>query len=65
MDSFIDLKKYHMALQTSNPIMANGKVTKVVGLVTEAQGPASRVGTICEIFPKGDMANKVKAEVLG
>ena len=64
MDSFIDIKKYHMALQEANLIKANGKVTKVIGLVTESQGPASRLGTICDICPKGNMT-KVRAEVLG
>ena len=64
MNSFINLKKYHMALQASDLIKANGKVTKVVGLVTEAQGPSSRLGTICDIYPKGNMP-KVRAEVLG
>jgi flagellum-specific ATP synthase len=64
MEALIDFKKYHMALQASNLIEANGKVTKVVGLVTEAQGPASRLGTICDIYPKGDIS-KVRAEVLG
>ena len=64
MKEHIDFKKYHMALQASNLIKANGKVTKVVGLVTEAQGPASRLGTICDIYPKGDIS-KVRAEVLG
>lgn len=64
MNSFINLKKYHMALQASDLIKANGKVTKVVGLITEAQGPSSRLGTICDIYPKGNMP-KVRAEVLG
>jgi flagellum-specific ATP synthase len=64
MEALIDFKKYHTALQTSNLIEANGKVTKVVGLITEAQGPASRLGTICDIYPKGDIS-KVRAEVLG
>lgn len=64
MEALIDFKKYHTALQGSNLIKANGKVTKVVGLITEAQGPASRLGTICDIYPKGDIS-KVRAEVLG
>lgn len=64
MDSFVDFNKYYTALETLDPIKANGKVTKVVGLVVEANGPASRLGTICDIYPKGD-ASKVRAEVLG
>lgn len=64
MESMIDLRKYHQRLESARPIRANGKVTKVVGLVTEAQGPASRLGGICEIHPKGGLP-RVKAEVLG
>ena len=64
MEALIDFKKYHTALQASNIIKANGKVTKVVGLVTEALGPPSRLGTICDIYPKGDISG-VRAEVMG
>jgi len=60
----MNLERYHMSLDSSNPIRANGRVTKVVGLVTESHGPVSRLGSICDIYPKGDMP-KVKAEVLG
>jgi len=64
MNCALDFKKYHMALDESCPIRANGKVTKVVGLITEAHGPSARLGSICEIHPKGDLPG-VKAEVLG
>ncbi|MBN2467888.1 MAG: flagellar protein export ATPase FliI [Deltaproteobacteria bacterium] len=59
-----DLKKYHRAVTNANPIKSTGKVTKVVGLVTESQGPVSRLGSICEIYPRGDQS-RVRAEVLG
>lgn len=64
MGSVINLKKYHISLDASCPIMANGRVTKVVGLVIESQGPASCLGSICDICPKGS-THKVRAEVLG
>lgn len=64
MDAAIDFKKYHMTLDASCPIRANGKVTKIVGLVIEAQGPAAIVGSICDICLKGSK-RKVSAEVLG
>ncbi len=41
-----------------------GRVTKVLGFVTEADGPASGLGSICNIYPKGGLP-KVKAEVFG
>ncbi|MBW1702550.1 MAG: flagellar protein export ATPase FliI [Deltaproteobacteria bacterium] len=64
MGPVINLEKYYTSLDSSSPIRANGKVTKVVGLVTEAQGLVSRLGSICDIYPKGGMP-KVMAEVLG
>lgn len=64
MDKSVDLKKYHMTLDNLSSIRAWGKVTKVVGLVTEAHGPQSSLGGICDIYPRGDN-RKVEAEVLG
>jgi len=64
MEPAIDLSKYHMILNASNPIRANGAVTKVVGLVAEAHGIASRLGSVCDIYPKGDNP-AIKAEVSG
>jgi len=64
MELAIDLSKYHMILNASNPIRANGAVTKVVGLVAEAHGIASRLGSVCDIYPKGDNP-AIKAEVSG
>ena len=64
MDSVFDLEKYHSTIEDSSLIRANGRVTKVVGLVTEAHGPASQLGGICDIYPQSDMS-RVKAEVLG
>jgi flagellum-specific ATP synthase len=45
-------------------IQANGQVTNVIGLVIEAKGPVSRIGTVCDIYTKGD-TRKITAEVLG
>jgi len=64
MDLALDLTRFHKTLENSSSIRANGKVTKVVGLVTESLGPVSSVGCVCEIYPKGYM-RKVRAEVMG
>jgi len=64
MESAIDLERYYMTLNALSPISANGKVTKVIGLIIEAHGPASRLGSVCDIYPKRDM-RRIKAEVLG
>jgi flagellum-specific ATP synthase len=64
MASPFSLAKYHRCVDTACTIQANGKVTDVVGLVIEARGPVSRLGTVCDIYTKGD-SRKITAEVLG
>jgi len=64
METDLSLDKYHSCLDATCSIQANGKVTNIIGLVIEAQGPVSRLGTVCDIYTKGD-TNKITAEVLG
>ena len=64
MEPALDFEKYYAALNTSCPISANGKVTKVVGFMTESRGPSSRLGSICDIYRIGNK-QAVRAEVLG
>ena len=64
MATTFSLAKYHRCVDTACTIQANGKVTNVVGLVIEAQGPVSRLGTVCDIYTKSD-SQKIIAEVLG
>jgi flagellum-specific ATP synthase len=64
METGLSLDKYHSCLDAACTIRANGKVTHIIGLVIEAQGPVSRLGTVCDIYTKGD-TNKITAEVLG
>ncbi len=64
MSQILNFRKFHSRLNSLSPITANGRVVKVVGLVTEAVGPSSRLGSICDIYLKNDEKN-VQAEVLG
>ncbi|MGD2038520.1 MAG: flagellar protein export ATPase FliI [Desulfobacterales bacterium] len=64
MATTFSLAKYHRCVDTACTIQANGKVTNVVGLVIEAQGPVSRLGTVCDIYTRSD-SRKITAEVLG
>lgn len=64
MASTLSLNKYHSCLNAACTIQAYGKVTNVVGLVIEAQGPVSRLGTVCDIYTKTQV-HKITAEVLG
>ena len=64
METGLSLNKYQSCLDAACTIQANGKVTNIIGLVIEGQGPVSKLGTVCEIYTKGD-TNKITAEVLG
>jgi flagellum-specific ATP synthase len=60
----LGLDKYRRCVDSACTIQAQGKVTNIVGLVIEAQGPMSRLGTVCDIYTQGDL-RKISAEVLG
>jgi len=60
----IDFAKYHRLLGQANPIRIHGKVTEIIGLVVEGNGPAASIGELCGIFPAGS-AKLVTAEVVG
>ena len=60
----LSFDQYFSAIERTDPIQSTGKVAKVVGLVIEAEGPATRLGGICDIYPLGSQKN-VRAEVLG
>lgn len=64
MNSTINLEKYYKKLKNSSTILSVGSVTNITGLVVEAKGPVAKIGTVCDIFTKGDQ-KKVGAEVLG
>lgn len=58
------IPKYHHALQRANLIRYSGRVSKLIGLTIESQGPAVNMGEICLIYPlKGTVP--VVAEVVG
>jgi len=60
----LHLKKYYSVIDSVSPITECGRVTKVVGFIAEAEGPACRLGGVCDIYLKGN-AQKVRAEVVG
>ena len=64
MNVAIDLTKYYESLNAANTIQTTGRITKVVGLVLEANGPESRIGSVCHIYPKGS-SRKIMGEVMG
>lgn len=60
----LSIDPYHDIVDHIDPIRANGRVKKVVGLVIEASGPATQIGCVCDILTEGSAA-PVSAEVLG
>ena len=61
----IDLQKLKNAINECKPIKLTGKVTQVVGLVIESQGPTVSVGELCYITSKFRKAEPIPAEVVG
>lgn len=60
----MNMSKYRDALEHLNLIKYSGRVSKVVGLTIESEGPAVELGEVCDIFPlKSDVP--IKAEVVG
>jgi len=64
METGLSLDKYRTCLDAACTIRASGNVTNVIGLVIQARGPVSRLGTVCDIYTKGG-SHKITAEVLG
>lgn len=59
-----DLEKYQEHLKNVDPVRINGKVTQVIGLTVESQGPDASIGDLCYIYP-AKSAKPLKAEVVG
>lgn len=60
----IDLERYFQAVERTNTIRTQGRVSHVIGVMVESQGPSARVGEICEIHCKRN-GPPVLAEVVG
>ena len=57
-------EQFYQKVDAIDPIQSCGHVTQVVGLVVEANGPATQLGCVCDIYGK-ENEPPVKAEVLG
>jgi len=60
----INFEKYTKVLDMPF-FLKMGKVVNVVGLTIESAGPDARLGDVCEIFPEGEDAKPILAEVVG
>lgn len=62
--SSISYDTYSERIRSTSTVKHFGKVTRVVGLVIESQGPAVSIGRLCNI-ENFDNGSKVQAEVVG
>lgn len=60
---YIDFKKMKNSLEKIEPIYAEGKVKRIVGLTIEAEGIIPFIGEICYIH--NDYGEKIECEVVG
>ncbi|WP_309121287.1 flagellar protein export ATPase FliI [Paenibacillus sp.] len=60
----LDIDRYLDSLRPVDPVRINGKVTQVIGLTVESEGPDVKLGDVCLIHP-GKGATPLKAEVVG
>ncbi|MGE7051732.1 flagellum-specific ATP synthase FliI, partial [Paenibacillus glucanolyticus] len=43
--------RYMDHLRHLDPVRINGKVTQVIGLMVESEGPDASIGDVCYIYP--------------
>ncbi len=65
MEINIDKQKFLNAVDGCVPIQLTGKVTQVIGLVIESQGPPVSVGELCYVHSHFSGQPPVPAEVVG
>ncbi len=61
----IDLAPYRRSVRLKDPITVYGKITEVIGLLVESEGPASFIGETCLIRSDGGEGDSIPAEVVG
>ncbi|SDD46234.1 flagellar protein export ATPase FliI [Sporomusa acidovorans] len=64
MSKFFDASPYLSAIANCDNMKINGKITQIIGLVMESQGPNVNLGELCYVYPhrKGE---PIPAEVVG
>lgn len=60
----LSAKKYINLIRNVDPVRVNGKITQIIGLTIESEGPDVRIGELCSIYPT-DSQIPIQAEVVG
>jgi len=63
MEDTIDIKKYRSFVETSSFVKKTGKISQIIGLLIESNGPGVSIGSICTIQSKN--RPPVEAQVVG
>lgn len=61
----IQIDKYINAIKACESIKMNGKITQVIGLVIESQGPNVSLGELCYVCSRISNIEPIPAEVVG
>jgi flagellum-specific ATP synthase len=61
----VNLATYIHAAESVEPITTEGRITKVVGTILEANGPAMPVGGVCRVVPLNRSRSPIPVEVVG
>jgi len=64
MSQLFDQAKYIAAVDAADTIKLNGRITQIIGLVIESQGPNVNLGELCYIHPRNH-DEPIPAEVVG
>ncbi|AGK55367.1 flagellar protein export ATPase FliI [Bacillus sp. 1NLA3E] len=60
----LSAEKYIKHIRGIDTVRVNGKITQIIGLTIESQGPDVRIGELCSIFPAHSQT-PIQAEVVG
>ena len=61
----IDCNRIINAVAAARPMLLTGKVTQIIGLVIETDGPNVIIGESCYIYPRASNLPPLRAEVVG
>lgn len=61
----IDCNRILNAVAASETMLLTGKVTQIIGLVIESDGPNAIIGELCYIYPRNTSLPPLRAEVVG
>ena len=64
MTGALRAEKYLHHIRLVDPVRQNGRVTQVIGLTIESEGPVASIGDVCHIYPARG-AKPILAEVVG